>query len=107
MTFTFYRHLRIGFMLAWVIAWNALLGIGIMLDKQAGSSPSSYFSGMFAVALIGTSLLCLSVLYLPRMQTHALRTDVTVADVRPDLWRLAALAAALGMASVIGLALGG
>jgi hypothetical protein len=103
MTLTIYRHLRISFMIVWGIAWNALLGIGLVLDRDAGSHQSIYFNGMFAVTALGTSLLCLSVLYVPRMQLHALRKGITILVVRRDLWFMSALTGFLGGVSTIAL----
>lgn len=97
-----YRHLRIGFMVAWVVAWNALLGIGLLLDLQTSSAPSTYFGVMVALAALSTSLLCLALLYVPRLQASAFRMGTSVAVVRRELWFLAALTGILGLASAAG-----
>jgi hypothetical protein len=107
MALSTFRHLRITFMLAWVLAWNALLGIGLFLDRQAGSSQSTYFSGMFAVAALGTSFLFLSLLYVPRTRAYALRAGATFDAIRGDLWFLVVFTSLLGLASIAGLLLGG
>ena len=80
-----YKHLRMSFMVAWVVAWNALLGVGLLLDRQAASAQSIFFGGMFALAALGTSLLCLALLYVPRVQASAFRIGTSVAVVRRDL----------------------
>jgi hypothetical protein len=107
MPLTIYRHLRISFMLLWVVLWNALLGTGLFLDRQAGYEHGIFFSAFFGVAALGTSCLCALVLYVPRMQALALRAGATVADVRRDLWFLALLSGALGVASSVGFFMGG
>jgi hypothetical protein len=107
MKLTIYRHLRIDFMIAWGIVWNALLGVGLGLDHHVGSHQSIYFNGMSAVAALGTSLLCLSILCVPRMHFYALRKEVTIPVVRRDLWFLIVLTGFLGSASAIGLIWGG
>jgi hypothetical protein len=106
MALTIYRHLRISFMLLWVVVWNALLGTGLFLDRQAGYEHGIFFSALFGVAALGTSCLCALVLYVPRMQALALRAGATVADVRRDLWFLALLSGALGVASSVGFFMG-
>lgn len=101
-----FRHLRIGFMVAWLVAWNALLGVGLLLDRQTVSTQSTYFGGMFAIAALGTSLLCLALIYVPRVQASAFRVGASVADVRRDLWFLAALTGILGLGSAAGFLVG-
>jgi hypothetical protein len=61
---------------------------------------------MFAFAALGTSLLCIALLYIPRLQTSAFRKGTSVAVVRKDLWFLTALTGILGLASAAGFLLG-
>ena len=106
MTLQFYRHLRIGFMLLWLVAWNVLLGLGILLDGGASGASSKYFSVMFAVALLGTSGLCLAVLRVPGLQALALRPESTLHMVRRDLWFMVLLGPGLALVAIAGQLLG-
>ena len=107
MTLTIHRHLRIGFILVWVVAWNAILGLGLALDHGATPTTSVFFAAAFALAGLSTSFLCLSVLFVPRMQVLALRPGTTIATVHRDLLFLAVLTGSLAVVSAVSVLLGG
>ena len=97
MTFTLHKHFRTGFMLAWIIAWNAMLVAGLLLDQLLGGR-HAYFTSAFALAALGTSTLCLSIILLPRMQALSLNPDAPVALLRRELWILVAVTGVCGLA---------
>jgi len=90
-------------MIAWAVAWNAVLGAGLLLDRASAHAEREYFGTAFTVAAIGTSALCFLVVYAPRFQSAALRVGASVANVRRDLMLLAAIAGFLGAVGVANL----
>jgi hypothetical protein len=89
-------------MLSWALIWNALLGLGLFLDRGADRAHSIHFAQMFAIAAFGTALLCFSIVYVPRIQAIALRPGATMGAVRRDLLFVGALTAVMGSISFVG-----
>ena len=100
MTLTLHKHLRIGVMLAWVIAWNGMLVAGLLLDQLAGGK-HAFFTSAFVLAALGTSTLCLSIILLPRMQALTLNPDAPIALLRRELWFLLAVTGLCGLAGPV------
>jgi hypothetical protein len=96
MNLTLHNNLRPNFMLGWVVAWNAMLVGGLVLDQVAGGR-HAYFISAFTLAALGTSTLCLAIILQPRMQAFALIPGVPVAPLRRELWLLVAVTAVCGL----------
>lgn len=96
----FVKNLRIGFLVCWVLAWNALLGLGMWLDgsMEGGST----FSTFFSVAAICTSLLCLVVIFSPSVQTFVIRPTSHIGLIRKQLWFTCILTGLLGAIALVG-----
>lgn len=97
---TLHKHFRTRFMLAWVIAWNTMLVAGLLLDQIAGGR-HAFFTSAFALAALGTSTLCLSIILLPRMQALTLNPGAPIAALKRELWILVAVTAGCGLVGPI------
>jgi uncharacterized Tic20 family protein len=98
------KYVRVGYLLGWLIAWNAILGAGMWLDKQNPEGPA--FGASCAIASLLTSAFCLSVLFVPTVQSAAIRPASNVVSLRNELWLVCILTSALGLAAFIGVVIG-
>ena len=100
---TLHKHFRTSFMLTWVIAWNAMLVTGLLIDQVAGGR-HAFFTSAFTLAALGTSTLCLSIILLPRMQQLSLNPGAPLALLKRELWILVAVTGVCGLtAPLVGL----
>ncbi len=97
---TLHTHFRTRFMLGWVVAWNGTLVGGLLLDQMAGGR-HAFFTSAFALAALGTSTLCLSIILLPRMQVLTLNPGAPVQKLKRELWLLVAVTAVCGLVGPI------
>lgn len=80
-----FKQLRVSVMVAWVVAWNALLAGGMWLG--GGWSFESAAARIFlTTALLGTASLALAIAYSRPVQSVTLRRQDNVAAIRKDLW---------------------
>jgi len=102
MEISLHKHLRVGFMLAYVVAWNVILGVGVWMDRGANSFGISTFAVLSVVVLLGTSLLCLGVIFVPAVRAVALKPSSDIAFVRRDLWTIFVFCGAMGLLKCLG-----
>jgi hypothetical protein len=96
----FVKNLRSGFLIFYVLAWNALLGLGLWIDGSMKGGPA--FSALFAVALLSTSLLCLAIIFLPGVQAICIRATSQVGLIRKELWITCIFTGVLGIVAFFG-----
>lgn len=83
-------------MFAWIVAWNGILVIGLLLDQIAGGR-HAFFTSAFVLAALGTSTLCLAIVVLPRMQALSLNPGAPIMLLRRELWILVLVTAACAL----------
>jgi uncharacterized Tic20 family protein len=94
------KHIRPAYLLGWLVAWNAVLGVGMWLDKQ--NPEGIAFSVSCGIASIATSMLCLSVLFSPTAQSIAVRPATNLTALRKELGFVCVLTFCLGLAAFLG-----
>jgi hypothetical protein len=86
-----FRHLRVMVMIAWVVAWNATLLLGMWVGGVGLSYHSTASRIALLIALFGTTAFALGVAYSTKVQAWALRSREAVPGLRRDLWFIALL----------------
>src|SRR5665213_142090 len=86
-----FSRLRIGVMIAYVIAWNGLIVFGMWLGGRGISFQSVQSREMVVVACWCSAIVALVVAYSARAQGLTLRSVENVAQLRRELLRIAAI----------------
>jgi hypothetical protein len=92
-----FRVFRIGFLLSHLLAWNAILGLGLWLD---GMKNGPAFTVACAVAGLGTSLVFGFILFTRVGRVFAVRPTCDIKVTQKELWFTFLLTLGLGLVSL-------
>jgi hypothetical protein len=85
------KHLRVAAMVAWLIAWNGILLLGMWLGGQGLSYKSASSRIALLTALLGTAALALGIAYSTQIQAATLRSLENIPGLRRQLWFVAVI----------------
>ena len=100
MKFQLHRHLRPSVMVWWVVAWNALLGWGVVLNGGLGRTRVAVAVWPTAAALVATCIFCILLIFSSRTKAWAFRPEGKPSAVRAELAFMAVLTGALALGAV-------
>lgn len=86
--------------IAWVIAWNVLLGIGIWDSGGFGHHYTPLAVALMSVALLGSAIFGALVLFYAPFRNWALRPDGQLAAIRMELSFIVFLTGVLGLVTL-------
>jgi hypothetical protein len=95
------KHLRISVMIAFTIAWNGLLLLGMWLGGRGMSYQSSQARVFLFIALLGTAIFALAIAHSSRVQAVTLRARDNLGGLRQELWFIAVLALFMSLMLVL------
>jgi hypothetical protein len=101
-----YKHLRVAVMIAWLIAWNAILLFGMWLGGQGLSYKSASSRIALLTGLIGTAALALGIAYSAQIQAATLRSRENIPGLRRELWFMVVITLLSSLAVVLSFATG-
>jgi hypothetical protein len=106
MTSVLHHHVRAGVLIGWVLAWNALFGIGIWMNGGFAPLPGSPMFVPISVACFGSAVFAVLIACSGGVQALVLRVYGDVDPIRRELWFIAFVTAVLGVGAVVQYSLG-
>ena len=100
MKFQLHRHLRVAVMAWWVVAWNALLGWGVVLNGGFGRTRVAIAAWPTAAALAATCIFCVLLICSARTKAWAFRREGKPSEVWAELAFIAVLTGMLALGTV-------
>lgn len=87
-------------MVWWVVAWNALLGWGVVLNGGFGRTRVAVAAWPTAAALLATCSFCVLLIFSARAKAWAFRPEGNPAEVRAELAFMTVLTGGLALGAV-------
>ena len=101
------KHIRIAVLLGWLVAWNALVLLGVYIDRNLGHTDNFAFHVTFGAAIVLTLCLCLGIIFVPSIQSAVLRENSRIDAVQRELRMVVLIGGMLAIAVLASLLFGG
>jgi hypothetical protein len=96
-------QLKSGVAFAGFVIWTVLLGVGIWVNGGLGPITSPLALALAALALLGSAIFFLLIMYSPTVRAFALRPGADLDTIRKELWFTILLTGFLGAGTLYSL----